>query len=274
MHVRGHDIGICSWSLRPNGIGDLLGKLRSLGVDHVHLALAPLLALDDNARESELRILRDSGVKITAGMINFPGEDYSTLISIHKTGGVVPDAQWQERKDLALRAGTLAASLGIAGLSFHAGFLPQSNDPAYARALQRICEIAEPLAPLGVGLLLETGQEESSELLQFLNDLRCQNVACNFDPANLIMYGAGDPVDCVAVLGRHIKHVHLKDAISSDQPGTNWGHEVPLGAGQVPLQQMLDALDDAGYTGPLAIEREYEPSLSNMREALELLQTL
>jgi L-ribulose-5-phosphate 3-epimerase len=274
MQVRGHDIGVCSWSLRPNGMGDLLGKLRTLGVDHIHLALAPLLALDENARNAELQLLSDSGITVTAGMINFPGEDYSTLISINKTGGIVPNAQWPQRKDLALRAGQLAASLGIAGLSFHAGFLPQSNDPAYGPALARLCEIAEPLSPLGVELLLETGQEEANELLQFLNDLRCQNVACNFDPANLIMYGAGDPVDCVTVLGRHIKHVHLKDAISSDQPGTNWGHEVALGSGQVPLQQMLDALEDTGYTGPLVIEREYEPSLSNVREALELVHTL
>jgi L-ribulose-5-phosphate 3-epimerase len=274
MQVRNHDIGLCSWSLRPTGTADLLAKLRSLKIDHVHLALAPLLLLDDNARESELRSLRESGIQITAGQIGFPGEDYSTLTSIHRTGGIVPDATWQERKDLALRAGRLAASLSLTGISLHAGFLPQSNDPVYARALSRICEIAEPLAPLGVYLLLETGQERASELLQFLNDLRCHNVACNFDPANLLMYGAGDPVDSVATLGRHIKHVHLKDAEISDQPGTTWGREVEFGRGQVPMQQVLDALDDTGYTGPLVIEREFEPTLASIKEAIELVQSL
>jgi len=274
MQVRGHDIGVCSWSLKPSGMGDLVHKLRALDVDHVHLALAPLLELDDNTRDAELGRLRESGLKITAGMIRFPGEDFSTLISIRKTGGLVPDTLWPQRKELALRAGRLAGALGIAGLSLHVGFLPQSNDPAYAPALARVCEIAEPLAPLGVHLLLETGQETANELLQFLNDLRCQNVACSFDPANLLMYGVGDPLDSVAVLGRHIQHVHLKDAVSSDQPGTKWGKEVELGRGQVPLLEILDALDDARYGGPLVIELEYEPALSKIREALRFVQGL
>jgi sugar phosphate isomerase/epimerase len=88
------------------------------------------------------------------------------------------------------------------------------------------------------------------------------------------MYGVGDPVESIAVLGRHIQHVHLKDAELSDQPGTNWGKEVELGRGQVPMQQILDALDDVGYAGPLVIEGEYGPTLSNMREAIELVQSL
>jgi L-ribulose-5-phosphate 3-epimerase len=274
MQVRGHDIGICSWSLRPTGMADLLKKLRALDIGHVHLAISPLLALDDSTREAEIGLLRDSGVVVTAGMINFPGEDYSTLISIRKTGGLVPDNRWTERKELALRAGRLVGALGVSGLSLHAGFIAQSNDPAYAPTLARICEVAEPLQSSGVNLLLETGQEKANELLQFLNDLRCQNVACNYDPANLLMYGVGDPLESIAVLGRHIQHVHLKDAESSDQPGTNWGKEVEFGRGQVPMQQILDALGDVGYGGPLVIEREYEPTLSNIREAIEIVQAL
>jgi L-ribulose-5-phosphate 3-epimerase len=274
MQIRGHDIGICSWSLQPSGIRELLHRLTPFEINHVHLALAPLLDLDGVTRDAELNLLRNSGVKITAGMIRFPGEDYSSLISIRKTGGLVPDALWSQRKELALRAGQLAGALGVAGLSLHVGFLPQSNDPAYAPTLARVCEIAEPLAPLGVHLLLETGQEQASELLQFLNDLRCQNVACSFDPANMLMYGVGDPLDAVAVLGRHIQHVHLKDAVSSDQPGTKWGREVALGDGQVPILQILDALNDAGYAGPLVIEVEFDPTLTRMRQALTLLRSL
>jgi L-ribulose-5-phosphate 3-epimerase len=274
MQVRGHQIGICSWSLRPSGVGDLLAKLAALEIDHAHLSMGPLLALDESARNSELRLLRESGVTITAGQIGFPGEDYTSLISIRRTGGVVPDSTWPTRKELAIRAGRLAADLGVAGLSLHVGFLPQSNDPAYGPALARVCEIAEPLAPLGVRLLLETGQETANELLQFLNDLRCQNVSANFDPANLLLYGVGDPLESVPVLGRHIQHVHLKDAVSSDQPGTKWGTEVDLGRGQVPMLQILDALNDAGYAGPLVIEREYDSSLGKLRSAIQFVQSL
>jgi sugar phosphate isomerase/epimerase len=274
MQIRGHAIGICSWSLRPSGMADLLEKLHALEIDHIHLALAPLLAMEIAAQEAELQLLRESGVAVTAAMVNFPGEDYSTLTSIRKTGGILPDSLWPERKELAIRAGQLAGAIGVAGLSFHIGFLPQSNDPGYGPALARVCEIAAPLAAANVHLLLETGQETASEMLQFLNDLRCQNVACNFDPANMLMYGVGDPVDSVAVLGRHIQHVHLKDAISSDQPGTRWGTEVELGNGRVPILQVLDALDDVGYTGPLVIECEFDPTLARLRDALRFLQCL
>jgi L-ribulose-5-phosphate 3-epimerase len=274
MQVRGHDIGVCSWSLGSTGMADLLEKLRDLDVNHLHLSLAPLLEMDDTARKAELQLLRNSGVEITAGMVRFPGEDYTTLTSIRKTGGLVPESSWPARKELALRAGRLAAELGVAGVSLHVGFLPQSNDPSYGPSLERLCEIAEPLQPLGVHLLLETGQETPNELLQFLNDLRCQNVACNFDPANLLMYGVGDPLESVAVLDRHIRHVHLKDAVNSSQPGTKWGREAPLGRGQVPVLQIIDALNDVGYAGPLIIEREYEPTLENIRTALEFVQSI
>jgi sugar phosphate isomerase/epimerase len=40
------------------------------------------------------------------------------------------------------------------------------------------------------------------------------------------------------------------------------------------MQQILDALDDTGYTGPLVIEREYDPTLASIREAIELVQSL
>ena len=104
---------------------------------------------------------------------------------------------------------------------------------------------------------METGQETAPELLQFLNDLRCQNVKVNFDPANMILYGAGDPIEAIASLGRHIGHVHVKDATLSDAARARRGAtEVPFGTGQVPPKEFLRALDDVGYTGPLAIERE------------------
>jgi sugar phosphate isomerase/epimerase len=274
MWFRQHAIGVCSWSLRPAGSADLVAKLGSLGVEHVHLSVAPLLALDGTQRESELRLLRDSGITITAAQIGFPGEDYSTLLSIRRTGGLVANTTWSQRKEMALRAGRLAAQMGVTGLSLHAGFIPQSNDPGYGALLGRICEIAEPLAQFGIRLLLETGQETASELLQFLNDLRCQNVGCNFDTANLVLYGAGDPLDSVSILSRHIQHVHLKDATPSDQPGVKWGSETPLGEGVVPILRIIDALDEVQYRGPLLVEVGDDTSLDKMRASLAYLTRL
>ena len=123
----------------------------------------------------------------------------------------------------------------------------------------RLREVADLFAQHGLSLAMETGQEAASELLQFLNDVARANVVVNFDPANMLLYGAGNPVDAVRVLGRHVQHVHIKDAICSNQPGTRWGEEVAFGKGQVNAQAFLTTLRSGGYRGPLVIEREAAP---------------
>ena len=82
------------------------------------------------------------------------------------------------------------------------------------------------------------------------------NVGVNFDPANMILYGSGNPVDAIRILGRHVHHVHIKDGIASAQPGTLWGEEVPFGKGQVNPLAFIESLRFGGYRGPLVIERE------------------
>jgi sugar phosphate isomerase/epimerase len=256
MNIAGHDIGVCSWSLQPRSTQELIANVKRLGLQHVQLALGALAQMDDKQKHQELGVLRGSGLTFTAGMMGFPDEDYATIASIKKTGGYVSAEEFPMRRAMTKSAGQIAAEMGMKLLSAHIGFVPPSSDPAYSSMLERICLIAEDLREFGVTLLMETGQETAPELLQFLNDLRCQNVKVNFDPANMILYGAGDPIEAIGILGRHIAHVHVKDAVLSDAPGATWGREVPFGAGQVPPREFLRALKDAGYTGPLCIERE------------------
>ena len=89
----------------------------------------------------------------------------------------------------------------------------------------------------------------------------------------MILYGAGDPIEAIHTLGRHIQHVHVKDATLSSRPGEEWGEEVPFGTGQVPPRAFLDSLKDVGYTGPLAIEREAGADrMADVRTAIETLK--
>jgi sugar phosphate isomerase/epimerase len=273
MNIDGHDIGICSWSLRPRDMGDLVGQVKQLGVEHVQLALGNLIQLDDKRKHQELGALRNGGIKLTAGMMGFADEDYATIALIRQTGGFVPDDRWPIRKALMKQAANLAAELGLKLLSSHIGFIPPSSEGKYNTMVERVCEIAGPLNAQGITLLMETGQESAPELLQFLNDLRCQNVQVNFDPANMILYGAGDPIEAIETLGRHIGHVHVKDATLSARPGEEWGTEVPFGTGEVPPKDFLRALHDVGYTGPLVIEREAgEQRLADCKTAIETLK--
>jgi sugar phosphate isomerase/epimerase len=254
---------------------ELVISIGELGLSHVHLALAPLLFLDDKQKHFELGQLRAAGISLTAGMIAFPGEDYSTLSRIHATGGFVPDETWPLRRQLTLAAGKLAQELGLTLLTTHVGFIPPSDHEDYSKLLKRVAEVATGLAETGITLAMETGQETASELLQFLNDLPVRNVGVNFDPANMILYGSGDPIDAIETLDRHIRHVHIKDAVASENPGMDWGRTMPVGSGEVDFREFLTALNDIGYSGPLAIEQESgRRRMEDIRATIDFLKHL
>src|SRR5262245_52413819 len=88
-------LGVCSWSLKPRSPQDLAQKARWCGVDAVQLALDPLRTGEWGV-EDTLRALSAAGLSIVSGMMAMAGEDYSTLESIRRTGGVGPDERWAE----------------------------------------------------------------------------------------------------------------------------------------------------------------------------------
>jgi sugar phosphate isomerase/epimerase len=235
---------------------ELVAKVKELGLSHVQLALTGLVMLDDKRKHQELGHLREAGIGLTGGMLNFAGEDYSSIDSIRRTGGYVPDDTWPVRQKISEQGAKLARELGMKHVMTHIGFVPPPANPNYKIIVERIRQIAASFAEQGLALLMETGQEPAAELLHFLNDLGTSNVHVNFDPANMIMYGAGNPIEAVRLLAKHIRHVHIKDGTTAAKPGVEWGKEVPFGSGEVNAALFLQTLKQIGYTGPLAIERE------------------
>jgi sugar phosphate isomerase/epimerase len=99
-------------------------------------------------------------------------------------------------------------------------------------------------------------------------------VQVNFDPANMILYGAGDPIDAIGILGRHIAARAREGRDPLDQPRMKWGTEVPFGTGQVRPRRFLDGLEAVGYTGPLIIEREAgDERMRDIRVAIDPFST-
>jgi len=256
------------------GLGHLVSQVKELGLRHVQLAMEPLVFLDDKRKHFELGQLRAAGLELTAGMISFPGEDYSSIDAIRRTGGYVPDDKWELRKRISAQAANLGAELGLKAVTTHVGFVPRKGKPGYDKMLNRVREVAREFGGHSIELGMETGQEPAAELLEFLDDLDTPNVFVNFDPANMILYGAGDPIDAIRTLGRHIRHVHVKDGTASPKPGEQWGAEVPFGAGQVGPQRFLAALHRIDYRGPLVIEREAGiQRMTDVRAAIEALKS-
>ena len=251
-----HDrLAVCSWSLQPANPQELIAHLETIGLPCVQLALDPLRESPDVWRNFPA-LCKQHGVRVVSGMFGTIGEDYTTLETIRHTGGVVPDETWEQNWRNIQQTASLATSLGLTLVSFHAGFLPHDkNDPEYRKLRQHIAQIAELFATKNIDLVFETGQETASALRNFLEDLACPNAGVNFDPANMILYGKGDPIEALRVLGPWIKQVHIKDAVAAKQPGT-WGTEVAAGIGQVDWKVFFATLDKLGYQGNFCIERE------------------
>jgi sugar phosphate isomerase/epimerase len=248
-------LAVCSWSLLPTDPHDLAAKLLATGIHRVQLALDPL-------RESPAiwddvgKVLKQAGITVVSGMFGCVGEDYSTLNSIRLTGGIAPDGTWEENLKNIRATVPIASALGIKQVTFHAGFVP--HDPAhpdFVKMVERLAAVAEIFSTAGISVGLETGQETADELAVLLGTLQCPNLFVNFDPANMLLYGKGDPIQALQLLGKWIQQVHIKDAVSSRIAG-EWGEEVAVGTGEVNWQAFFAALHEANYTGDFVIERE------------------
>ena len=268
-------LGVCSWSLQPVSADDLLTKLAATGLTRTQIALDPIRENAKGAWTDFAGLCARKGVTCVSGMISTVGEDYTTLESIKRTGGVVPDSTWPETWKNIQADAELAQRMGLKLVTFHAGFLPhEESDPSFAKLLGRLRQVADLFAGKKMTVGLETGQEEAGTLASFLKKLDRQNVGVNFDPANMILYDKGDPVSALRTLGPWVKQCHLKDATRTKTPGT-WGEEVRLGTGQVDWKGFFRALDAAGFKGDLCIEREAGTQrVADIRAAREYVEKL
>jgi hydroxypyruvate isomerase len=267
-------LAVCSWSLQPVSPQDLITKLGATGVRRVQLALDPLRDSPGVWGETD-QLLREAGFQVVSGMMGCVGEDYSTLESIRITGGIAPDGTWEANLKNSHATALLAAKLGLKLVTMHAGFVPHDEaDPGFGKMVLRLRAVADAYSAQGIMLGLETGQETAPSLLRFLQLLDRPNLGVNFDPANMILYDKGDPIEAVRVLSSWIRQVHIKDAVRTRVAGT-WGEEVPAGEGQVDWPAFFGALGQAGYRGDLVIEREAgNQRAADIVRAREMIQRL
>lgn len=267
-------IGVCSWSLRAGTPKLLADRLTSAGVGCCQLALDPLRkgawSLDDT-----VDILYEAGIEIRSGMMGMRGEDYSTLESIRRTGGVRPDQHWKGNLEDAQATAEVARGLNLDLVTLHAGFLPHDpKDPERARMIERLAELVECFVGEGVRVGFETGQESAATLLEVLAELDHPDAGVNFDPANMLLYDSGDPIEALSMLAPHVLQIHVKDAVRPKQPGT-WGQEVPVGRGEVDWESFFRVLREKELECDLMIEREAgESRVADVKAARELVERL
>jgi L-ribulose-5-phosphate 3-epimerase len=264
-------LAVCSWSLQPANPQNLIKQLRATGIRRVQLALDPLRE-SPKVWAKTASLFRRNDITIVSGMFGCVGEDYSTLETIRRTGGIAPDKTWKQNW-LNMRAtAALAHELKLKLVTFHAGFLPhKEKDPSFVKMLQRLAEAADAFQAAKIALGLETGQETAPVLVKLLTKLNRPNIGVNFDPANMILYDKGDPIAALRVLGPWIRQVHIKDARRTKVPGT-WGQEVTVGTGEVDWPSFFATLKELNYAGDFVIEREAgEQRVKDIRTAKEVV---
>jgi sugar phosphate isomerase/epimerase len=260
------------------GLGVQLEVAHELGIRTIQLH-APAAQTRTAARARQfLDRLSELGIRLTAVFGGFAGESYSDIPTTRRTVGLVPpetrSARLREMKEIA----DFARSLGCDVVALHLGFIPRPPADEYDRIVGVTRNLCAHCAANRQDLHLETGQETAEELLQFLADVNRPNLFVNFDPANMILYGTGDPIPALRQLGRYVRSVHGKDAIWAARPGQEWGREVPLGEGDVNIPRYLQTLREIAYEGPLTIEREIpqdpERQQREIGMAVQLLERL
>ncbi len=241
------------------GLGVHLDVAAELGIPTVQLHAPQSSSRVPANAEAFLKRCDAAGITPTVVFGGFEGESYADIATTARTVGLVPEetraARVQEMKEIA----DFAKLLGVDAIGLHIGFVPADRSSvSYKGLLDVTRDLLDYTGTLGLNVHLETGQETADHLLEFLHDVARTNLYINFDPANMILYGTGDPIAALRKVGKYVRSVHCKDAkwAAESMRGTAWGTEVALGEGDVGMETYLQTLLELGYRGPLTIERE------------------
>jgi len=270
------EIGLMFWA--GEDARQTLRGAKEFGVRAGQLGFPGELDLTGAAEKWDKALTEEHFTAITA-VCSYVGEDYKDIPTVQQTVGLVPDGTRKERVARTKAVSDVAKQLGIESVACHIGFVSHDfGSKAYSEIRDVARDICDHCGKSGQSFTLETGQEPAKVLQQFIADVKRPNLKINFDPANMILYGTGDPIEALALLAKDVISVHCKDG---DWPRTEdanaLGQEKPLGEGSVDFPAFLATLKQVGYRGLLCIEREEQDlakRAADIRKAITLLKKL
>jgi len=272
--------------MHNNGIGviyqlsDLLKKgakpLTALGLDCVQLSCWDSTILtSENARKAT-EIL-DGKIRISSVWAGWSGPAIWDSIDGPLTLGLVPATYRNNRMEELKKAADFAKWISAPDIVTHVGFIPENPSlPDYRDVVQAVKHVALYCQKSGLDFNFETGQETPATLMRIIHDIGLDNVGINLDPANLLAYGRGNPVDAIDIFQGYIRGVHIKDADYPKGDFYKLGVEQPVGSGSVNFSVFLPKLLGLGYTGDFYIEREIDEGEEQTRDikmAIEVVRS-
>jgi sugar phosphate isomerase/epimerase len=212
------------------------------------------------------------------------GEQISKISSDHglavcglsaQDEGVLSGSLDRFERLVELAVATQASQLRVFAPSYAGGVVSDELD----RLSDLLAERVSLATGSGVVLLVEMAPATlvpgPEFLVQVARRLPSEAFGAVYDPGSMMVEGHLSPTFAVAVLGRYLHHVHVKDVVPRRVDGTwKWVH-VPPGTGLVPWPAVLGALADGGYGGWLVLDHlSGRPGPARLRADIRALRAL
>lgn len=163
-------------------------------------------------------------------------------------------ANLDRRVEGTKQAMELAFRLGAPIVVNQAGHAPDDLDSPEGRLLlEALTDLGHYGQRVGALLAAETGLDAPQDLARLISAMPVGSLTVDYDPAALLLSGH-DPLEALKLLGSHVMHVHVRDAVHDARPGA--GAEVELGRGLVDWQAVLAGLEEKNYRGYLTLRRD------------------
>ena len=245
------------------------------------LSVCQLVNWDDSLWREDVaarvkKDIRQDRVRVSALWAGVPGPREWNFRKGPVTLGLVPPEFRQIRVASLKRAADFAEAIGAPAIVTHVGFIPENmTDPEFPRVVEAVREVAAYCEKKNLEFWFETGQETPVTLLRAILSVGTPNLGINLDPANLILYGKGNPIDSLEVFGKYVRNIHAKDGFYPTDP-FELGREVKVGQGKVNFPEFVKRLKEIGFSGEFIIEREIsgEQQKKDIRETIQYLQRL
>ncbi len=210
---------------------------------------------------------------------------HKSILPPHVWGNGAPEEVNQRAADELMDTARAAQKFGVGVVNGFTGssiwpylysfppVSPEMIDDGFQLLADRFNPILDVFGECGVKFALEVHPTEIAFDLytaeRALETLKYrEEFGFNFDPSHLIWQGV-DPVQFIRAFPDRIYHVHMKDAIvkldgktgilashlNFGDPARGWDFR-SLGHGGVNFEEIIRALNDVGYTGPLSVEWE------------------
>lgn len=265
-----------SGDLNSGTIEEQFSRLQELGIPTCQLCCWKVELFTDEMAERVKAARKKYGIEISALWCGWSGPCTWDFYDGQTTLGLMPTAYRYGRMQDLMKGVLFAEKLGVSDVITHCGYLPENPcSPEFAEIVSCLKYLVKFYAAHGCNFLFETGQETPVTLLRTIEAIGKDNVGINLDPANLILYGKGNPVDALDVFGKYVRNVHGKDGFYPTD-GRHLGKEAAMGQGKVNFPALIARLKEIGYDGPITIEREIsgDQQLADIKMACEMLLNL